>query len=195
MDLELETLVGIFQRNTSFESVRLECVGIPSPHWKELIEPLHLNKLTMRNATCGRTLALLDLPSLKHLLVRWPSGSGQSLWADPLWFRLYSRLSITKLEACYSSSQRGVVVLGHSGLGTVALRLTEFNLPPDLGNEIFRSSSNASHLTFPLRGHARQSSHAAADLSNMHTSQASAKSGTHAPSSGRFGRRSLAPVR
>lgn len=144
MELELTTLTEFFRRNTTLESLELANMTVresPSYHREEPIELPHLVKLSVRGATCGSALALLNLSSVKHL---WVSLGERVPWSDSLWPEICSRLLITSLEAEYSTSNT-ITVAGSRGPDTHILRLVETNKsPPILGTALFKLLSNAS---------------------------------------------------
>ena len=142
--LELPTLIEFFRRNVSLESLELTNLDVQRPsdcYRGEPIELPHLTKLSVRNATCGCMLSLLNLPSLNQLWVY--SLGGRNPWSDYDWSKLCGRLSITNLEVQYgASTHERITVAGSRGLDTQALRFTVFS-PATRGVTLFRSFSYA----------------------------------------------------
>jgi len=143
--LELPTLIEFFRRNASLESLELTNLDVQIQsdcYREEPIELPHLTQLSVRNATCGCMLSLLNLPSLNRLWVY--SLGGRNPWSDYDWPKLCSRLSITNLEVQYGASiHERITVAGSRGLDTQALRFTVFS-PATQGVTLFRSFSSAS---------------------------------------------------
>ena len=75
MDLKLTTIAGLLQKNPLLELLELTDLNVRGSRGAQEgpIELPHLNELSVRYTSCRYILALLSLPSLKHL---WVSSRG-----------------------------------------------------------------------------------------------------------------------
>ena len=145
MEFDLATIVEFFRRNKTLESLHLTSLVVwesPSYPQKRRIELPHLNELSVRDAACGSVLALLNLPSLKYLLVT--SCARRNAWSGSHWSRLFGQLPVTTLEVKYCTKLHGrFVVIGSRESDPRPLYLTESS-PIILGAALFETLSQAS---------------------------------------------------
>ena len=143
--LELKTLTEFFRMNTSLETLELTNLLVLEPSGWQMEEPVelpHLNKLTVCDATCGRTLSLLRLPSLKQLRVS--SSRGQHYLKHSPWADICPRLPITSLEAHFNPCWKGgtaYTVVGRSNRMDDWSLCFKSKIP---GTPLLQSLSNAS---------------------------------------------------